>query len=631
MKKLYSALLSSVLTLSALTASATNVDVTITCNHSDAVIIRYYDGSTTIQTTLNEGENTFSIPEYNSVSVGTTSSDYLLTSMTSSEVSPYLSSTSYGSFYISDASSYPNGVNVNIVAKTLAEAYDATITLTVDDPSKVSAQFAGTYRDALTGLESNTPTEVSYISSTESQLYISSKDSSISLYQVKQNGQVLTPTYGRYTVSLTSGDNIEISADYPDADSNVAITYSEKGAGYLTGVAVNGTALESDFANGFSAKLGDKVEFTFDNTNYKFNSLSINGTNQSYYGYGTYSFQLTAEETNVYIDATKYETFSATINVDDPARVTVTRPSGYSSETLSLQAGDNTMEFVAGQNTSLTISPATDCYLVSVSDGTNEYFTSGSSYCNVTITEGMTLTITSGAVARDKKIVLYIDSTDQLSYKYLQRVNTRVNVTIDGTYTIVPFDDADNPFQLACYGNGLDGHLYINGESVTAYGSGDTYANFYPLNFADGDIVKLYPFGEPATYNVSFEVANDIQTYFTVTTDLISAVENYTAGFSSMAGTQVDIATAVENATVSVNGENIAATNGVYTFNVNADSTVKLDAGQSGVESVSVTSNLNENGAVYNLQGVKVLNSASDMNKLAAGIYIVNGKKVLVK
>jgi hypothetical protein len=98
-----------------------------------------------------------------------------------------------------------------------------------------------------------------------------------------------------------------------------------------------------------------------------------------------------------------------------------------------------------------------------------------------------------------------------------------------------------------------------------------------------------------------------------------------------MAGTQVDIATAVENATVSVNGENIAATNGVYTFNVNADSTVKLDAGQSGVESVSVTSNLNENGAVYNLQGVKVLNSASDMNKLAAGIYIVNGKKVLVK
>ena len=46
--------------------------------------------------------------------------------------------------------------------------------------------------------------------------------------------------------------------------------------------------------------------------------------------------------------------------------------------------------------------------------------------------------------------------------------------------------------------------------------------------------------------------------------------------------------------------------------------------GTTGIESIG-EAELN-NGAIYNLQGVRV-----DANKLTKGIYIINGKKVLIK
>jgi hypothetical protein len=627
MKKLYTALLSSVLTLSAFTAQADDNDVTITCNHSDAAYVQYYANGSQMQVDLAEGDNSFTVADYTGFYVYA-KTGYVLSSITSNEVYASMPNTSYGTFYVQ--SGYTDGVHVNVELKTLEEAYDGTVTITVDDPSKVTAQFSSNYRDALADVEANTPTEVRYMTSAEGTLYVSAKTYGSTLYKVTQNGNDVASSYGNYTIYLTSGDQIGIQADFPDADATVAINYaSEKAQGYLTGVSVEGTPVE-DFSNGFTAKLGDNVTLSFDNNNYKFNSLKVNGNSVYYYGYGDYTFQLTAEENTIDVDATKYETFTATINVDDPDRVYVKRPSGYSTEQLTLVAGDNTLEFVASQNDYLTITPATDCYLVSVSDGTNEYFTSGSSYCYVTITEGMTLTITTGAIARDNHFVLYVDNLDGLYTSYLSR-STRSNVSFSAGYTVVDFDASENPFQAGFYGENMDPHFYLNGEELTATSSSSNGINFSSLTFADGDVAKVFLFGAPSTYNVTFEVADDAQADFTVTTDLMTEVENYAEGLSVMTNTQVDIVTTAEDASVVVNGEPLEAVDGKYTFTVNADTAVTLGAGQSGVESVAVAPAAVENGAVYNLQGVKVLSNAANMSKLPAGVYIVNGKKVVVK
>ena len=60
--------------------------------------------------------------------------------------------------------------------------------------------------------------------------------------------------------------------------------------------------------------------------------------------------------------------------------------------------------------------------------------------------------------------------------------------------------------------------------------------------------------------------------------------------------------------------------------------TAEVDVvGSAGVE--MTTADKNEVVRVYNLQGVKVMETmdASDVNNLGAGLYIVNGKKVLIK
>jgi hypothetical protein len=66
----------------------------------------------------------------------------------------------------------------------------------------------------------------------------------------------------------------------------------------------------------------------------------------------------------------------------------------------------------------------------------------------------------------------------------------------------------------------------------------------------------------------------------------------------------------------------------VYTFTVNADTSVKVST-TNGVSNISVDGNASSE--VYNLQGIRVARSAENLNSLPAGLYIVNGKKVVVK
>jgi hypothetical protein len=129
---------------------------------------------------------------------------------------------------------------------------------------------------------------------------------------------------------------------------------------------------------------------------------------------------------------------------------------------------------------------------------------------------------------------------------------------------------------------------------------------------------------------VTFDVPESIAQSVTVTKDLIKEVSEYQNGFTALPGTAVVIAG--DEIKVSVNDEELTANDGKFEFTVDAAKAVKIESTESGVESVAVSAS-KADSAVYNLQGVKLFDNASQaqIKNLPAGIYIVNGKKFINK
>lgn len=84
---------------------------------------------------------------------------------------------------------------------------------------------------------------------------------------------------------------------------------------------------------------------------------------------------------------------------------------------------------------------------------------------------------------------------------------------------------------------------------------------------------------------------------------------------------------------VKVNDTEVApGEDGIYTATITADTNVKVTLdGNSGVENVAVGNNAPVD--VYNLQGIEVLHQAdsNQIQQLPAGIYIADGKKIVVR
>lgn len=147
----------------------------------------------------------------------------------------------------------------------------------------------------------------------------------------------------------------------------------------------------------------------------------------------------------------------------------------------------------------------------------------------------------------------------------------------------------------------------------------------YNVVIPDMSVVKLFIKEIPALCEVSFEAAASCEAV--VARDLIVPVTDLASGFECFAGTEVSVAAGSD--AVKVNGETVTPdADGVCTFVVTADTKVSIgDA--AGISDVMTDGSSNDD-SVYNLQGVKV-GTASEMGTLPAGLYISNGKKVIVK
>lgn len=526
------------------------------------------------------------------------------------------------SFYPSDSDA-----DKTIFIETIAgkDARTASCTVTVDDASKVRVQRNGTNTTVELQNGKNT---VYYIPGYETMLIINPVTYGTTLYKATLNGEDLVYSSG-YSANLSSegGDKIDILANFPEGLTyNIKLTYVdiEKAKGVVTGVTVDGTAIDTfNDAEGFDVPAGKAVAITFDNVNFKIDGVTVNG--KSEYVYSSYSFTPTAD-TEINIDAHKYGTVKATLNVDNKDNVIVYKGYSYNGEIIEVVNGNNDIE-LSENNAVVTIKANSGCFITSVTYGETT-LSNQSEYIINPVTEGMVITVVSGAIVRDKSFTLNIDDITAAQYGFtLTRASDRS--TVDGLVTgknTVAFAESETHYQLGAFGAPVFG-VFNRGVMINPSYQGSTSVEF---DVVDGDVIDAYVKELPATYNVKFTLEEGINAYQfnEVSASYVGASSQWsTMGYTAVEGTEFTITIKpMDGLNIDVKvGEEAIAANAEGAFEVPVSEAATINITKSTSDGINTINASNADNVIYTLQGVKV------NGKAAKGLYIKNGKKVVVK
>ena len=245
---------------------------------------------------------------------------------------------------------------------------------------------------------------------------------------------------------------------------------------------------------------------------------------------------------------------------------------------------------------------------------------------NVPVIENSIIEVVAEEIRRDDTFVFYFDSPAKANdqslnlYGYALRAeNSRREVTLSEGYNEVKYGTAvDGQFMFTVNNGKTDNvFLYVNGVIPSFTSDYMTY-NFTPEN---GDVLKCFVGERPESYSLTFDVEAELTPEVTV--DKITALDSL-EDMTVLQGTSVSIAPAEgQSYSVKANGQAMTATEGVFELAINADTVVKIEKDDSAVTEIEAEGADNE---VYNLQGIRV-----NRSNLPAGIYIINGKKAVIR
>ena len=612
MKKNYFVLIILFVIIASLKANAFN----ITVNVDDASRVSLYLGSS--KQTLTDGDNVLDVKTgdrlYFSANTG-----YVLKSVMNGTTAETISSLTSCMIGLDEATH--TDAKWIVTTCPLDDVRTASCKVTVDDASKVTLGFSGTYTTyALKDGEN----DVKFVPEVESTFAISAKDNSVSLYSVKKNSEPVSPQYGTYRIDVVNGDKIEIQANYPDEDYSVKFNLSEKAEGFITKVQVNGVEVKNFMDDNFTVKAGSQVSITGNTNDYSLESFKVNGSDVDFYG--SYSFMVTGP-TNVDIVAHKYGNLSAVLDIYDASHVTVYKGYSYYGNSVEVTTGKNTIE--VPESTPVIAIKANDGYtLVSVSDGTTDFVErDGNSEVNVKVTDAMNITVKTAELVRDKNAVVYVEDASVPSYmRFMRKDYTTIDLATG--YNHIPFYDGDLPFSSSFYGTSTL-NVYKNDELVEPQYTG---ATSYTLNVEDNDVVKFFFTKTPAIAKATVTVEGDAKE-LTAVKDQIKEVADFTNSIPCLEDTELSFSVSDKSSVKSFTMNGTAVTpqeDGTYKVIITADSDIKVELGvASGIK--SVTSSENKANNVYTTDGVLVIKNAtrSQIDGLAKGIYIINGKKII--
>lgn len=567
------------------------------------------------------GDNVFEVKDGDYLSI-TTQNNAGLVSVFNGDKEVKLNS--YSSFNLKLTESEYAGAKLMIKTATLDEMRTASCTVTVDDPSKVTLRLSRTFTTVQLKSGEN---EVKFIPGTESTFTISPQSQETPLYKVTHNSVAAEADWGSYTLkNVANGDVIDIQANYPDIDCAVKFNVNAEGEGFIKSVTVNGNEVTNYLDDNFTVKCGSNISITRNSEDYKLESFKVNGEDKTSDFYDeSYDFFVTDAAT-FDITAKKYATFKATVDIDDVSHATVYNGYSYYGNAFDLKNGKNEIE-VSEKQTLISLVAKDGYYFTSVNDGTKEYTDKSVNDIELDVVDGMVLKVVTAAVVRDKKALVYVDDRSAAN-SLLFRRNDYNTIEVATGYNELEFYRGDNPFSVSVSANTKK--VYKNDVAVVPLYSGGSYFNF---SLEDGDVVKMFFTKTPATVKADI-TANGGAENLSVVKDRIQPVADFSAGISCLEDTELAFAAKEGYSIKALTVDGTAATaeaDGTYKVVVKADANIVVDLQTaSGISSVT-NADASRTANVYNANGVLVLKNATPEQtaKLAKGLYIINGKKVV--
>lgn len=604
MKKINLLLLMVMATFSAM---AQTVNFTLKVSNPAAVAC-YVNG---VARELTAGDNAFSVQAYTNVSLKGVP-PYYISGVTNSSGTPQSLYQGEWNFYPSEAD---EGGVFSVAVINIDEERDTPFTINVDDPSLVTARLSG-FDQTLSLSPGENHLMFSYMS--EQYLYLSSSTGK-PLYEVKMNGENVVSSFGSYTIELAENCVIDITAKIPELPVTVSFSYSEDGFGALSGVMLDYVAVEDFDGRTLTATAGQQLTLS-PNFGFAYESVKIDGETIGWTGTYNYDLLLT-RDVNIEISAHPYGNVPFKVIVDDPSNIIFYRGYDYQNDILPLSPGENNLE-ISENNTTVSWKAADGCYITSVNINGEPL-----QYANYTnVTEGMTIEFVTGKIVLDKTAVVWIDNREAADTYFGMEAADRTRFgDLTSGYNIIPFYDGMNPFSVSWYSQSVQtvNKVYLDGTEVAPMYEGSTS---YQVTIPDNGVVKIFLGEEPVECNVAFEADAEIDA--DVKKDIVTAVEQWCEGFTCFAGTQVTLSgeklkVAVNDVAISLNEE------GNYSFLVeNPQTTVRITKDGAGI--TDVTNDIVEgDDAVYTLTGIRVGTSRT-VGSLPSGIYILNGKKVII-
>lgn len=590
----------------------------ITLNVDDASRINVFLNGT--KDVVN-GDNVFEVKDGDYLSITTQNNAGLVSVMNGDKA---VKLDSYSSFKLKLTESEYAGAKLIIKTATLDEMRTASCKVTVDDPSKVTLRLSRTFTTVQLKSGEN---EVKFIPGTESTFTISPQSYNTPLYKVTRNSVAAEAEWGSYTLkNVAEGDVIDIQANYPDIDCAVKFNVNAEGVGFIKSVTVNGNEVTNYLDDNFTVKCGSTISITRNSEDYKLESFKVNGEDKTSDFYeDSYNIFVT-DATTLDITAKKYTTFKATVDIDDVSHATVYKGYSYYDDAFDMKNGKNEIE-VSEKQTLISLVAKDGYYFTSVNDGTTEYTDQSTSEIKVDVTDGMVLKVVTAAIVRDKKALVYVDDRSATSSMVFSRGDYN-RIEIGTGYNELEFYKGDNPFSVTVYANTKK--VYKNDVAVDPTYSGGSYFRF---SLEDGDVVKMFFTKTPATVKADI-TANGGAENLSVVKDRIQPVADFSAGISCLEDTELAFAAKEGYSIKALTVDGTAATaeaDGTYKVVVKADANIVVDLQTaSGISSVT-NADASRTANVYNANGVLVLKNATPEQtaKLAKGLYIINGKKVV--
>ena len=610
MKHFYSLVFALVTLLFPFASSAQEITIKVDVPNADAVTITLANQPVPVVTGINE----YAAKAYDQLLIEPTEG-YLLTKVIEFGGWETRVTGSY-STYLSE--SY-NGGTLKLFTYLEEEYYDSTFELYLDNPDRIAVRFSGTYR-----LVSNVETgwnTVKYSSMDEIAVDVTAAYYGDALYQVLKDGESVPFSYGTASITLSQDLKIEVFANFPEIKVPVHFTIVNPGTeGYISKMTLDGETISPEvyLADDFEVQLGSKIVLTANSNDYKLNSFTVNG--QTEYFYYTYNTVVTGE-TNFVLDAKAYTQSTKIINITNADLVTLYRGQSYNNDTLFVHEGVNEYPYSTGSPV-IAVVAKTGAYIATLTDGDKDLLEDYNTYnTSFSLEDEGELTIVAEKLTLDKKVVVYIDDLSKANTYFSFYNYNREQFAVNSGYNIIEYYDGYVPFAMAWYGAPFN-NLYLNGEKQEGMYGSDTN---YQLDPTDGDVYKVFFTCDPEPLALTFEC--DAETAVTATTDILTPVADLNSTMNVLPSTLVKISAEPGKKVAVTVGNAPAEDVEELEFVVEADVTVKIsDISTTAVENVAVSEF--ENTDVYNLQGIRVADKA-DFDALPAGIYIVNGTKIV--